>query len=146
MVRDPEIFEGDLAENVHLRRVGVTQHDVRHALAEVGLLYDLLKLPSGLETHITAAGAPLSDTQQLLLMFARAIVAQPQLLLVDGALDRLPDADLERVLQVLADPSRPWTLVVTTGKRAIASMLDRAIQLEGHVPVATRTGKAPPPR
>jgi len=131
LVRGAEIFEGDLAENVHLRRVGISQQEVRESLQALGLLPELLRLPQGLETPTNASGAPLSQTQQALLMFARAMVGKPRLLLVDGALDGLPDADQQRVLAALSDVDRPWTLIVTTGRRSLASQLDRTIQLEG---------------
>ncbi|MGL4513032.1 MAG: ATP-binding cassette domain-containing protein [Lacipirellulaceae bacterium] len=136
LVRGPEVFEGTIAENVHLRRPGVTVQEVRAALADVGLLGDLLKLPEGLETSINAGAAPLSPIQVVLLVVARAIAGEPRLLLLDGTLDLLPDADADKVLNALltrgADGTVPdWTVVVSTGRRDVAERFERVVPLAG---------------
>lgn len=124
-----EIFEGTLAENVHLRRRIVGTKECRAALEAVGLLDDCLDLKQGLDTPLTAATTCLSSGQQRLLMLARAIAAEPKLLLIDGTLDGLPDEQLETALAALLDPRRGWTLVVATGRRDVASRLDRVVEL-----------------
>lgn len=130
-VGEPEIFEGTLADNVHLRRPGVGPVESRAALESVGLLDKCLGLANGLDTPLTPAAKPLSGGQQRLLMFARAIAGAPRLLVVDGALDGLADAQLERVLHVLMADSRVGTLVVATGRRDIAERFGRVVALDG---------------
>jgi ABC-type bacteriocin/lantibiotic exporter with double-glycine peptidase domain len=139
LARGPELFEGTIAENVHLHRPGVTVQEVRAALADVGLLGDILKLPQGLETPVNASGAPLSPSQVLLLMVARAIAGEPRLILLDGTLDALPDADAAKVFHTLvtraADGSVPdWTAIVATGRQDIADRFDRVVKLAGPPP------------
>ncbi len=129
LVGGPELFEGTIAENVHLRRLGVSSADARQALEEVGLLEDVLKLTDSLDTKINATGIPLSYTQQLLLMLARGIAGKPALLLIDGVLDQLPDNKLEQVLRVVQDNQRDWTVIVATGRRTIANRLNETIDL-----------------
>ncbi|QDT69233.1 Alpha-hemolysin translocation ATP-binding protein HlyB [Planctomycetes bacterium MalM25] len=139
LAAEPELFEGTLAENVHLHRPGVTSNDVRGALFSVGLLDAALRFPDGLETGLNASGNPLSLTQQRLLMIARAMAGAPRLLLVDGVLDGLPDDGLRRVLDSLTDPKQPWTLVVTTGRASIAESVGRFVTLD------PQESKAPAP-
>lgn len=129
LVAEPQIFEGTLADNVHLRRRQVGTKECLAALEAVGLLDDCLNLPLGLDTPLTASATPLSGTQQRLLMLARAIAVGPRLLLVDGALDALPDEELDFALSDLLNPERPWTVVVATGRRDIAKRLDRVVEL-----------------
>lgn len=127
---ESEIFEGTIADNVHLRRPGINANQVRVALEKVGLLERVLALPNGIDTKINAGTTQLSSTQQRLLMIARAIVGRPQLLVIDAVFDALPDFEQVTVLDRLTATDNDWTLVITTGKSAIAAQLDRTIALE----------------
>jgi putative ABC transport system ATP-binding protein len=122
LIRNIEIFQGTIAENVHLERSEVTTNDVRDALEQVGLLEEVLRLPHGLETELIHDGYPLTSDQARKLMLARGIAGQPSLLLIDGTVDALCDEDLEQVMSVLIDPSQPWTLVMATGRGDVAAV------------------------
>jgi putative ABC transport system ATP-binding protein len=129
LVREIEIFEGTIAENVHLERPDVTTGDVRAALAKVLLLDDLLRLPQGLESEVNSTGYPLSPTQQRKLMLARALAGRPTLVLIDGTLDALPDDDLEQISGTLWEPHQNWTLLVVTGRRMLLDQATHRIEL-----------------
>ncbi|CAK8993914.1 Leukotoxin translocation ATP-binding protein LktB, partial [Durusdinium trenchii] len=129
LVRDIEVFEGSIAQNVHLERPEISTNDVREALDAVGLLEDVLQLPEGLETQLIPTGWPLTPNQSRKLMLARAIVGQPRLLLIDGIVDCLSDADAERVTRMLVHPDQPWTLIMVTGREPIAAAGSRRLDL-----------------
>jgi ABC-type transport system involved in cytochrome bd biosynthesis fused ATPase/permease subunit len=80
-----------------------------------------------LNTVIQTNGAPLTQSQTVRLMLARAIADRPRLLLIDGTLDSLPDEALQSVLDKLTEPHTGWTLLVATGRRAIAEACDRTV-------------------
>jgi ABC-type bacteriocin/lantibiotic exporter with double-glycine peptidase domain len=126
VARSIEIFHGTIDENVHLNRPHVSALDVREALHAVGLLDEILQLPGGLSAVLQTNGAPLSSTQSLRLMVARAIVSRPRLLLIDGTLDALPDASLESLLPHLLGRNHPWTTLIVTGRKAVVDRCDRA--------------------
>lgn len=121
LVRDIEVFQGTVAENIHLERADVTTSDVRDALEDVGLLDEVLRLPEGLETELIEGGYPLTSDQARKLMLARGVAGRPSLLLIDSTVDALADEDVERVMSLLVDPNQPWTLVMATGRGDIAS-------------------------
>jgi putative ABC transport system ATP-binding protein len=98
LVRDLEVFEGTVAENVRLGRPDVSVENIRNALASVGLLDDVLRLPRQLDTPLTSSGGLLTTTQLHRLMLARACAGSPRLLLIDGTLDRLPDQQAHDLL------------------------------------------------
>lgn len=137
LVRDIEVFEGSISENVHLERHDLSTNDVREALRDVGLLDEILALPHGLETELTATGCPLTPNQLRRLMLARGVVGQPVLLLVDGVLDALPDADAARVYQTLSDPGRSWTLILVTGRELLAEAATSRWNLSVIIPAAS---------
>lgn len=129
LAAETEVFEGTLADNVHLRRRAVGTKECREALDAVGLLDKCLELPQRLDTPLTPAATQLSSGQQRLLMLARAIAADPKLLLIDGTLDGLPDEQLDDALDAILDPDRGWTVLVATGRRDVAERMGRVVHL-----------------
>ena len=129
MVRHVEIFEGTIAENVHLERPGVSSHEVQEVLEELGVLESILALPEGIDTVLSSTGRPLSETQRKLLMIARALIGRPRLLLIDGLLDEVPDEIFDRVWSVLKRSQDQMTLVVATGRRQIIESFDSEFNL-----------------
>ena len=131
VARGVEIFEGSIDENVHLNRPHISAADVREALDLVGLLDEVLQLPAGMNTRLLTGGAPLSTSQALRLMLARAIVGRPRLLVIDGTLDGLPDQIVWSVIRNLTGRQAPWTLVITSGRREVIDVCDHRIDLPG---------------
>lgn len=127
LVRDGEVVSGTVAENVHLDRPGIGLSDVRAALAQVGLLSEVLGLPNGLETEVRPGGKPLSDSQARRLLLARALAGRPRLLLIDGLLDSLPDDALPQVMAALSTVRRHCTIIIVTGRHDVADACDRLI-------------------
>lgn len=127
--RATEIFSGTIDENVHLGRPDISAEDVREALDTVGLLGELLKLPEGLGSRLHAGGAPLSASQAIRLMVARAIVGRPRLLLVDGTLDLLADDIAVAVMKNLSRSPVCWTLLLCTGRKSLRDHCDHQLQL-----------------
>ncbi|MFN2374895.1 MAG: hypothetical protein ABR538_00025, partial [Candidatus Binatia bacterium] len=83
------------------------------------------------DTRLRAGGRPLSSTQRVRLMLARAIVARPRLLMLDEMLDGL---DLEAVVELeryLFDGENPWTLVLVTRDPDLVRRCDEVVRL-GH--------------
>ena len=142
LVRRSEVFHGTLEENVHLHRADVTSADVRQAMESVGLYEHVLQLKQGFDTKLTPDGSPLSSAQGDLLCLARAIAGKPRLLLVDGVLDGLSDEELAHALAVILDENREWSVVVTTGRLAIAEQFEQIIRLNKDKPTTTPTAPA----
>lgn len=129
LVRGVDVFEGSVAENVHMHRAGVTHGDVRRALEAVGLWKEVMRLPDGIDTQLTTLGAPLSDSQALRLVLARAIVTSPRLLLIDSLLDQLPDRVWRESVRAAAGEPGKRTLLVVTGRTSLLDEFDRTISL-----------------
>lgn len=130
MARGIEVFHATVEENVHLYRDTVTATQLRDLLSHLGLLDAVLELRDGCATMLTSEGAPLSENQLRLLVLARAMIGQPGLLLIDGLLDSLSPQNLDRCLEYLLDPQRPWTLIVTTTRQEIADRFQSQFTLE----------------
>jgi putative ABC transport system ATP-binding protein len=120
LAREHEFFTGSLEENIHVHRPSVSKHDIRQALSELGVVNELMTLPDGLDTMIRPDGSPLSQNQARLVLIARAMVGRPKLLLLDSVLDGLDDKDIDTTFETMMSFIGPCTLVIATGRRAIA--------------------------
>ncbi len=129
VVRGNEAFAGSIEDNIRLGRDDLTLHDIRRAIADVGLTEDIGQLPDGLRTPLVTGGLPLSDSQVQQLMLARAIVGQPRLLVLDETLDTLDPTVRDHVLACVLDESRPWTVIIVTSRLTLAAQCPRQIEL-----------------
>lgn len=129
LARDVEVFDGTIAENVHLERPDISIADVRNALELVGLLGLIQKLPEGLETALTASGSPLTTSQLRRMMVARAIAGHPEIVLIDEVLDSLSDHDAAQILSNILSNKFSWTVVLVTNREQLKQMMDFAVEL-----------------
>jgi putative ABC transport system ATP-binding protein len=131
LARDIEVFEGTIAENVHLERPDISIGDVRSALEIVGLLPAIQQHPQGLDTPLTSSGGPLTTSQLRRLMVARAIAGAPEIVLLDEILDSMSDASSAQILQRIITEELPWTIVLVTNREKLKTMMDDVIQVSG---------------
>lgn len=136
IVRDVEIIEGSIEDNVRMGRDGVTLADCREALADVGLLDIARSLPDGLATHLGPGGAPLSGGQAERLMFARAIAGRPRLLVVEDVLDRMDERSRRELIDVLVGRLEQCSLLIVSRQQWASTIASRVVRL-GHADDAT---------
>ncbi len=136
LVRDLEVLGGTILENVRMGREHLTLGDVRKALARVGLLEEVSRLPEGLYTELSIGGRPLARGEVRRLMLARAIVGGPRLLILDEALDNIDRAHRAQVFQTIFDPHASWTLIVVTQNDEVQDRCERVITIAPTQPPA----------
>ncbi len=119
LVRNVEVFQGTVAENIHLGRPEVTLHSMREVLENIGLLDEILRLPDGLETTVVENGYPFSRDQISKIILARALVGQPGLLLIDRLLDTLSDEDAAKIAKEIMDKRHSWTVILVTNRNCL---------------------------
>jgi ABC-type bacteriocin/lantibiotic exporter with double-glycine peptidase domain len=133
LVRDREVVEGTLLENLRLLAPDATFAEVTAVVELVGLDPVVRSLSAGYSTPLVPSGAPLSSSEIRRLTVARALLARPGLLLVDGALDALglaPDAAAKLCAHIFASDA-PWTAIVATSSRAVAQLAAQRVALRG---------------
>ncbi len=130
VVSGVEIFAGSLVDNVCLDQVEISRAAVRKALIEVGLAGMLERLGGDVEVELGADGASLSESEALRIGLARAIVAKPRLLVLDGVLDGIDETTRAELRPALLPEQSPWTLVVLTRDPDIAGFCQRSAVLE----------------
>lgn len=129
LLRRDEIVDASVVENLRLGRVDIGMDEIREALERVGLLDTLLARPEGLNLRLKIGGAPLSGNQRTRLLFARALVQKPRLLLIDELFDSLDPVSFAPLSAAILDKSLPWTVVLTTRDHDVTKLCDQVIEL-----------------
>jgi ATP-binding cassette subfamily B protein len=98
------LFTGSVLENVRLGRPEATRQDVEHVLDALGVRDLIESLPRGLDTVVGERGAGLSVGQRQIVCFARAMLADPRLVILDEAtssFDSVTEARVQSALERL---------------------------------------------
>ena len=85
VLQTPHLFSGTVRENLLYGNPNATDEDIRRALELVSAQSVVDKLENGLETDVGEGGDMLSTGEKQLLSFARAILADPRILVLDEA-------------------------------------------------------------
>jgi ATP-binding cassette, subfamily B, bacterial len=98
------LFAGSILDNLRFGRPNATEAEVRATLKSLDCLDLLESLPEGLQTAVGEKSAALSLGQRQLICFARALLADPRIVVLDeatSAIDTVTEARLQRALEVL---------------------------------------------
>ena len=96
--QDTHLFSGSVMDNIRYGRLDATDDDVVSAAKAVGAHQFITEMPDGYLTDIMEGGAVLSTGQRQLLAFARALLADPRILILDEATSNI-DTQTERLIQ-----------------------------------------------
>ena len=126
----PVLFTGTVAENIRLGKPDATDDEVVQAAALAGVSDFVNQLESGLDTHLFERGAQLSGGQRQAICIARAVVADPPILIMDEPTSALDNSSEQRLVQRLAPWLRNKTLVVITHRAPMLTLVTDIAVLE----------------
>lgn len=98
------LFSGTVMENIRLGRLTATDAEVEEAVRKLDCLDIFTAMANGLYTEVGERGSGLSIGQQQLVCFARAMLADPRILILDeatSAIDTITEARLQKALNIL---------------------------------------------
>jgi ATP-binding cassette subfamily B multidrug efflux pump len=104
VLQEPFLFSGTVAENIGYGRAGATRAEIEAAARAVDAGRFIAELPDGYDTELGEGASSLSQGQRQLLSFARAVLADPRILILDEAtsnIDTRTEATIQRALSTL---------------------------------------------
>ncbi|MGE8133091.1 ABC transporter ATP-binding protein [Novosphingobium subterraneum] len=126
----PFLFNASIAQNIAFARPDATSDDIAAAASAAGLAPLTARLPEGLATRTGERGLALSAGERHRIAIARALLRQPDVLILDEPTAAL-DEETERLVALGLRRALPHaTLIVITHKPALAEMADHVIRLE----------------
>ncbi|WP_342414621.1 ABC transporter ATP-binding protein [Paenibacillus sp. FSL R10-2782] len=106
VLQDTFIFSGTIRDNIRFGRLDATDEEIEAAARAVNAHEFIVHLPGGYETEVEERGGMLSMGQRQLLSFARALLANPRILILDEAtasIDTETELKIQEALQVLLE-------------------------------------------
>ena len=125
LVRSLEVLDGTIADNIIVGRSEISHDEVLTAIRAVGLERRIDSLTMGMRSSLAVDGFPLTRNEVIRLVLARAIVNTPQLLLIDGALDALSDAELDDLVTSGFFSVSSRSVLVVSGRGQLRAACDR---------------------
>jgi ATP-binding cassette, subfamily B, multidrug efflux pump len=98
MLQDPFIFSGTIMDNIRYGRLDATDEEVIKAAKAVQAHRFIMGMEDGYQTEVNERGSRLSTGQRQLISFARALLADPKILILDEATSSI-DTETELALQ-----------------------------------------------
>jgi len=142
VLQDPYLFTGTIFENIQYRTRTAGRDDIERAARTVGAHDFIARLPDGYDTMLDQQGRNLSLGQRQLLSFARALVADAKILILDEATANI-DSYTERQIQIaLARLLEGRTGIVIAHRLATVRGADRIVVLQEGRIVETGTHDA----
>ncbi|MCF4140421.1 ABC transporter ATP-binding protein/permease [Streptomyces sp. Tue 6430] len=124
------LFSGTVADNIALGRPDASREDIERAAKAIGAHEFISALPDGYDTDVRRRGGRISAGQRQLVSFARALLADPAVLILDEATSSL-DVPGERAVQAaMATVLKGRTAVVIAHRLSTVEIADRVLVME----------------
>ncbi len=128
--QDPILFSGTIEENIKFGRLDATREQVIEVAKTVGAHNFINRLDKGYETMVGQRGLNLSAGQRQLICLARAVLADPRILILDEATSSV-DTNTERIMQrALRKLTKGRTCLTIAHRLSTVTKADRIIVLD----------------
>jgi ABC-type multidrug transport system fused ATPase/permease subunit len=127
---DPFLFSATVAENIAYARPEAMRVEIEQAARRAQALEFIERLPQGLDTRVGERGLSLSGGQRQRLAIARALLADPRILVLDDATSSV-DSSTERLIKLALDEAmRGRTTLIIAHRLSTIALADEIVVLD----------------
>jgi ATP-binding cassette subfamily B protein len=130
VAQDALLITGTVADNIRFFRDDIDAAALRRAAFQANVLSDIEALPDGFDTHLGERGSQLSGGQRQRLSIARALVGQPEFLVLDEPTSALDGQSEALIRATLADLRGRITVVIIAHRMSTLDICDRIVVIE----------------
>ncbi|MEU9043525.1 MULTISPECIES: ABC transporter ATP-binding protein [unclassified Kitasatospora] len=124
------LFSGTVAENIAIGRPGATREEVEQAARDIGAYGFIAELPDGFDTDVRKRGGRISAGQRQLVAFARALLADPAVLILDEATSSLDVPGEQAVQRAMRTVLAGRTAVIIAHRLSTVEIADRVLVMD----------------
>ncbi|MFG2552695.1 ABC transporter ATP-binding protein [Streptomyces sp. NPDC048581] len=124
------LFSGTVAENIAIGRPDATREEIEQAAKAIGAHDFIGSLPDGYDTDVRKRGGRISAGQRQLVAFARALLADPAVLILDEATSSLDIPGERAVQRAMSTVLHGRTAVVIAHRLSTVEIADRVLVME----------------
>jgi ATP-binding cassette subfamily B multidrug efflux pump len=128
--QQPILFSRTIRENILFGREGATEEEMRRALERASFAKDIRYLPDGLETLVGEKGVALSGGQKQRVSIARALIADPEILILDDALSAVDAKTEAEIIEGIRTERAGKTTLITTHRLSAVQHADWILVLD----------------
>ncbi|MGX1902323.1 ABC transporter transmembrane domain-containing protein [Thermolongibacillus altinsuensis] len=128
--QDHFLFSASIRENIAFARPDASQEEIEKAAKLAHIHEDILQFTEGYDTVVGERGVSLSGGQKQRISIARALMLDPELLILDDALSAVDAATEERILQSLKENRAGKTTIITTHRLSAVQHANLILVLE----------------
>ena len=131
VLQDPFLFQGSLKENLKFNQQSATDEEMINACKSIGIHDYITSLENGYNTSVSERGVNMSQGQRQLMGFARALIKNPKILILDEAtsnIDSISELKIQNALQVLFENR---TSIVIAHRLSTIKLSDNIFVIKG---------------
>ena len=134
MLQDTVLFTDTIANNIRYGKLDATDEEIRAAAHTANADVFIERLPEGYDTVLTASGGNLSAGQRQLISIARAVLADPKILILDEATSSVDTRTEMQIQQAMLNLMHNRTSLVIAHRLSTIRDADKIIVLsDGHI-------------
>ena len=131
VLQDPFLFQGSLKENLKFNQQSATDEEMINACKSIGIHDYITSLENGYDTSVSERGVNMSQGQRQLMGFARALIKNPKILILDEAtsnIDSISEQKIQNALKILFENR---TSIVIAHRLSTIKLSDNIFVIKG---------------